>query len=210
MKRQKKSATLSRRQRVHRLLCMEIKHNHVMASALLEPLAPATLKMRIAAWISRKMFGKVISPLPLLYTRNDALMGFSLKIERILSRRIRLSESEKLLIKLGVSLQNGCSFCGDMALAQAFQKKLSRQKFLDLVNGKFDGPEFSERESLILAFIEHRMKGSVGDDLIHSMKATFTDTELVDIGWCIAAECYYNHLSLTFSIESDRLALAAQ
>jgi AhpD family alkylhydroperoxidase len=189
---------------------IEQSHRHIMEGRLLEPRPLKGLLLRFAAWYSRKLLGRVITPITVLYTRNSALLFFSQKIERIFNSKIRLSETEKLLIKLAVSLQNGCSFCGDIALAKAFQQKLSREKFSDLVMGNTTGGSFTNREEVLLRFVRERMEGALQTDTIGDLKVQFSEEEIVDIGWAIAAECYYNQLSITFGIESDGLALAAQ
>lgn len=180
-----------------------------METNLLKPAPLRGIRVRLAAFLSRKFLGKVISPIPMLYARNPALLSFSMKLESISARKLSLSQTDKLLIRLAVSLQNGCSFCGDMALAQAFQKKLGREKFSALVRGDSDRSLFAASEKALLRFIDERMQGFVSASTVEDLKAHFSERQIVDIGWSIAAECYYNTLALTFDIESDGLAAAS-
>ncbi|MBI39534.1 MAG: hypothetical protein CMF59_08040 [Leptospiraceae bacterium] len=188
---------------------MELKHNHVMEKPLLGPTALKNWKARLAAFFSKKMFGRVLSPIPILYARNPAILSFALKIESTFGRKLKLGDQEKIMVRLLVSMENGCSFCGDMALAQAFQKKLSRQRFIALVNGTEDSADFSEAEKTLIRFVKRRMEGHVSASLIDEMRSHFSERQIADIGWCIAAETYYNTLALTFSIESDGLVASS-
>lgn len=189
---------------------MELQHNHVMEIPLLDPIQPRNWKARMASFFSKRMFGRVLSPIPILYSRNPAILSFALKIESTFARKISLSDTEKIMIRLLVSMQNGCSFCGDMALAQAFQKKLSRARFGALVSGQYDREDFSESEKALVRFVQDRMNGHVSEAVIQKLQSNFTQRQIADIGWCIAAETYYNTLALTFSIESDGLVASSR
>lgn len=207
---QKKCAELSRIVRRNRLSGMELNHNHIIDENLLEPAPIQGLRARLAAFVSRRMFGRILSPIPMLYTRNPAILSFSLKIERTFARSLSLSETEKALVRLSVSLQNGCSFCGDMALAHAFQKKLSKEKFTALVNGEVHSDSFTDSERVLLHFVKSRLAGHVDSAVAGKLKEYFSPRQIVDIGWAIAAECYYNTLALTFGIESDGLVASSR
>ncbi len=175
-------------------------------------LAPAPLKnwkAKLAAFLSKKMFGRVLSPIPILYSRNPAILSFALKIESTFARKLKLSEQDRTMVRLLVSLENGCSFCGDMALADAFKKKLDRQRFTALVNGNEQSAKFSESEKALIRFVRNRMEGHVSAAVIDELRRYFDERQIADIGWCIAAETYYNTLALTFSIESDGLVASS-
>ncbi|MCB1170103.1 MAG: carboxymuconolactone decarboxylase family protein [Leptospiraceae bacterium] len=189
---------------------MELNHNHIVDEPIVEPAPIKGLRARLAAFLSRKLFGRVLSPIPVLYTRNPAILSFSLKIERTFAASLSLSETEKALVRLSVSLQNGCSFCGDMALAHAFQKKLSKEKFTALVSGEVDSDSFTDSERALLHFVQNRLAGHVDSSVAGKLKEFFSPRQIVDIGWAIAAECYYNTLALTFGIESDGLVASSR
>ncbi|MBU42831.1 MAG: hypothetical protein CMN76_06400 [Spirochaetaceae bacterium] len=187
---------------------MKLRHKHVMEEPLLSPAPLKSWKSRLAAFFSKRMFGLVISPISILYTRNPALLFFSLKLESTFNGKLKISEREKLFIRLLVSMQNGCSFCGDMALAHAFQKKVGRDSFVALVNGDYECHEFNDAEKALIGFVNQRMQGFVNRDRVQELRTYYSERQIVDIGWAIAAECYYNTLALTFSIESNGLVAA--
>ncbi len=176
----------------------------------LQPIeTPRSLLARIAFWMSKRMFGKVMMPLKVIYARNPGLMWTSYQIEKTMKGRLSLDVGLITLIKVRVSMLNGCAFCQDIALAQAVQKRLGMERFRDLEDFR-DSSAFSDREKAALAYVEEAHAKRVADATFAELRRRFTDTEVVEITWVQAAEAYYNAMSVPLSIESDGLQNLAE
>ncbi|MFQ6007111.1 MAG: carboxymuconolactone decarboxylase family protein [Woeseia sp.] len=177
----------------------------------LEPIDnPKYIMSRIAYWISRRRFGKVITPLKVVYARNPGLMWVSQQIEKTMAARLSLDESLITLIKTYISMLNGCSFCRDIALAMAVKKRLGLDKFRRLDRFQESGA-FTAREKAALSYVEEANAREVSDSTFDNLRRHFNEREIVEITWVQAAEGYYNALSVPLEIGSDDLqSLAAE
>lgn len=176
----------------------------------LEPIEnPRGLLLKIAYWMSKRRFGKVLMPLKVVYARNPGLMWASNQIEKTMEGRLSLDATLTTLIKVYLSMLNGCAFCKDIALAQAVQKRLGTEKFRDLERFR-ESAAFTDREKAALAFVEEANAKRVTDSTFSILKRHFDETEIVEITWVQAAETYYNAMSIPLAIESDGLQSLAE
>ncbi|MFO1470618.1 MAG: carboxymuconolactone decarboxylase family protein [Turneriella sp.] len=172
----------------------------------LEPIEnPAGFYMKAAYFFCRRMLGKVIMPLKVIYARKPALLRVSLLYQKIEEHRISLPATLRLLVKSVISLKNSCTFCNDLALALAVQKKLGLEKFRDLENFRASAA-FSDAEKAALAYTlavaEHN---GVPDRVFSALRLHFSEEQVVELTWLAAVEVYYNTLSRALNIESDNL-----
>lgn len=170
---------------------------------------PPSVLAKFAYWISKRLFGKVIMPLKVVYARNPGLMWTGHQIEKTMERRLHLEPTLTTLVKVYLSMLNGCAFCKDIALAQAVQKQLGRDKFRDLARFR-DSTAFTDREKAALAYVEEANAKHVTDDTFATLARHFNDVEVVELTWVQAAEAYYNALSVPLAIESDGLEQLAE
>lgn len=166
---------------------------------------PKGLIMKIAYRISRIQFGKVITPMKLIYARRPALMSIATKTMR-LEKKLSIGLQERLIIKATASLQNGCRFCHDLALAVAIKSGLGDEKFKGLSHKK-NRDQFTQAELAIIIYVEEYARTrEVSDETFNALKQNFSDKQIVDIIWMNAVEQYFNALAIPLQIESDNLA----
>jgi len=165
---------------------------------------PRSLLAKIAYWMSKRQFGKVLMPLKVVYARNPGLMWASYQIEKTMKRRLSVDPTLAVLIKVYLSMLNGCSFCKDIALAQAVQRRLGMEKFRDLERFR-ESTAFTVREKAALAYVKEANAKRVADATFADLRRHFSDTEIVEITWIQASEAYYNAMSIPLAIESDGL-----
>ncbi len=166
---------------------------------------PAGLYMKAAYFFCRRMLGKVIMPLKVIYARKPALLRVAMLFNKIEGRSLSLSGELRLMVKSVISLKNGCTFCNDLALALAVQKKLGLGKFRDLENFSASAAfNDAERAALtyVLAVAAH---DGVSDRVFAELRLHFSEEQLVELTWLAAVEVYYNTLSRALNIESDNL-----
>jgi alkylhydroperoxidase family enzyme len=166
----------------------------------------------IASWITKLRYGKVISHMNLIYSKKISLLFLADKINKYEEKKIKLPADLILLIKAYSSILNGCSFCEDLALAQAIRSKMGEQKFTSLANWENSKDTvYSPAERSIFRLIkEYAEKKEVSPETMKTLHQFFNEEQVVDIVTMNAIENFYNALSIPFGIKSDGLAEIAR
>jgi AhpD family alkylhydroperoxidase len=113
-----------------------------------------------------------------------------------------LEPSLRELINIRASQINGCAFCLHMHLRDA-RKAGESQERLDLVSVWREAPLFTERERAALAWTEAVTlvaDSHVPDDVYETVRAQFTEQELVDLSMAAVAINGWNRLMVAFRI----------
>ena len=103
------------------------------------------------------------------------------------------------LVKLRASQINGCAFCIDMHTKDARAAGETEQRIYAL-NAWRETPFFTERERAALAWAEAvtHISGGVSDDLYAEARQQFSEKELVDLTWAVAAINAWNRVAISF------------
>lgn len=167
---------------------------------------PRSLFLRFAYLVSRRRFGRVLSPLRFLYSRKPALLWLAMRIESIERKGLLIEPRLVYLIKAFTSLRNGCGFCQDLSLARAHQLKLGKAAFRDLADYA-RSPAFSENERSMLAYLDEiQSSRSCSDPVFETLRKFFSEEQIVEITWVNAIENYYNYLAMPLGLGPDGLA----
>ncbi len=170
----------------------------------LQPIeAPKGLMMRLAFWMTKRTFGKVMMPMKVLYPRVPGLLKPSYAIQKFELSGLSLDHELHLLITTLTSQINGCAFCLDLSRAMALRERLPEEKFEAL--GQYrTNPLFSDRERAALGYVEEATRHrKVSDTAFEALRSHFSEREIVEITWVNAVENYYNLINLPLGIESD-------
>jgi AhpD family alkylhydroperoxidase len=103
------------------------------------------------------------------------------------------------LVKIRASQLNGCAFCIDMHTKDARAAGETEQRIYAL-NAWRETPFFTDRERAALAWTEAvtRIGGGVPDDLYAETRGQFSEKELVDLTWAVAAINAWNRVAISF------------
>jgi alkylhydroperoxidase family enzyme len=179
----------------------------------LEPIEkPKSLFIKIAYWFTKRQYGKVMSPLKVIYARKPELLSFAMKIAKFEEKQNSLSPELRLLIKFAAATQNGCTFCQDIALAHAVKGQIGKEKFMALVTqDKAKMSAFSEKERSALKVLnEYNIDRKVSDEAFAELRKHFNETEIVEILALNAFEQFYNAMTIPLEIDSDGLEKLAE
>src|SRR5262249_16278787 len=112
--------------------------------AFLAPIErPKGLIMRLAYAMSRWQFGKVLTPLKVIYGGLAVGFGmFASKIEK-LDRKLELPRETAFLVRERVAQLNVCLFCIDMGRAMVIKTSMNEAKF-DALDEYETSPLFSD------------------------------------------------------------------
>ena len=103
------------------------------------------------------------------------------------------------LVKIRASQINGCAYCIDMHTKDARAAGETEQRIYALSAWR-KTPFFSDRERAALAWTEAvtRIGDGVSDALFDGAKGQFSEKELTDLTWAVAAINAWNRVAISF------------
>lgn len=155
--------------------------------------------------MTRKRFGKVITPLKVMAVRMPVSFGsFSGKIAQ-LDKKLSLSPETVMLIREQVAHINVCEFCMDIGRAQTIVSSMNQQKF-DALYMYQSSLLFSEKEKTLLDFVTVLARDrKMERDLFEKLAKQYDERSICEIVWVTASEFYYNIGNIGLNIHSDML-----
>ncbi|HYE94966.1 MAG TPA: carboxymuconolactone decarboxylase family protein [Rubricoccaceae bacterium] len=184
--------------------------SHASAPLLAPVEEPKTLFQRLAFWVSRRQYGKVLTPLKVVYARKPRLVFLAQHIAHTMEHGLSLDPELNALVSVYVARLNGCAFCQDLHLAQAIQKKIGVERFAQLEQFA-TSPLFTIKERAALAFVDEAARNRrVSPATFAAARAHFSETEIVELVWLNAAQHYFNLQSSVLGFGSDELVEAAR
>lgn len=166
--------------------------------------------LRLLYRITRRQFGRTITPFKVIFARLPRTVAAQLGIYWALAGDYGVEPALQLLLQGHVAALNGCSFCVDIGRAVARYRGLTLEK-LDAVREWRTSALFSPRERAALAYVEEAtQRRRVSDETFALLRAHFDDRAIVAITWMNAVENYFNLLNGPLGIESDGLCTIAE
>lgn len=151
------------------------------------------LAYRLAAWT----MGTVVSPMKVVQARFPESLRLAYEM-RALEERLVIDDALRIRLKRHVAVRNGCTFCTDLADAQA--------EDTDGVAPGEDAPPSSERLRTALDYATAVTDTvSVDAPTFERLRAHFSEREIVEITWLCATENYYNRMAVPLGIGADGL-----
>jgi alkylhydroperoxidase family enzyme len=171
----------------------------------LTPIAsPRSLIMKIAYFVSKRMFGKVLSAFQVIYARSTPIFMVANKIMST-QKKLTLDQHTKLLIGNFVSHLNDCPFCSNINEYLARKDDIEWKKIMELMNFR-NCDLFSAKEKAILSYLEEvTLTRTATDECFNELKKYYTDKEIVEITWLNAVENYFNLQAKPLGLTSDGL-----
>ena len=166
---------------------------------------PKSLIMQLAYAMTRRQFGKVLTPLKVAYSRLPAAFGlFASKISK-LDQKLTLPRETAMLVREQVARLNICLFCMDIGRAVAIQASMDEAKF-DALEEYRTSPLFNEAERAVLDYVTELTKEKKLDpSTFERMANHYSDREICEIVWLVASEHFYNMTNIGLNIHSDML-----
>ena len=116
------------------------------------------------------------------------------------------------MLKLRASQINGCAYCIDMHWKDARAAGESEQRLYGLDAWR-EAPYYSDRERAALEWTEaltNITDGHVPDAVYESVRGHFSDKELADITWAVAAINAWNRVAIAFRSEAGKYKAPAR
>ncbi|HEX3769934.1 MAG TPA: carboxymuconolactone decarboxylase family protein [Polyangiaceae bacterium] len=162
------------------------------------------LLMRLAAWASRRRYGRVLVIIPYVYAWLPGLVLPHAGLLR-LAGRVPLAPRLRRLVQVHTSQVNGCSFCGDLDAALAIEQGESPALLAALPEFRTSAL-FTPAEKAALAWVEEtaRSRGALAETL-PELRAHFGDREIVALAWLTSFTTYLNTLAKSLGLASQGL-----
>lgn len=160
--------------------------------------------MRLVYWITKWTLGRVITPVKVVNARVSGSATVAQKMNAV-EKQLSIDPELRFLIKSYVATLNGCSFCIDIAQADAQDQGVSIEKYDALLQYE-TSDVFSDRERAALAYVEEATRSTaVSDAAFDAVQSHFDDRAIAELTWLNAMENYYNLLNRPLNIGSDDL-----
>lgn len=166
---------------------------------------PRGLMLRLAYWMTRRRFGKVITPLKVVSARVPKSLRVNYEIAKLMEKGFSLDKELQFLLHTHISQVNQCHFCIDIAEAWALREGGSLEKMTKLPRYRED-PAFTAAERAALAYVEEvSQTKTASDSTFDELRRHFSDEQIVEITLLNALENSYNLVNRPLGIESDGL-----
>ena len=172
----------------------------------LEPIEqPQGLTIKMAYAMARRQFGKVPTPVKVVYARMPAAFGmFVGKIAR-LDKKLKLPAETATLIREQVAHINICEFCMDIGRAFVVKARMNEAKF-DALGEYRTSPLFNDAERAALDYVTELTRDrKVAPETFERLRKHYSERQICEIVWLVASEHFYNLTNLGLNIHSDML-----
>ena len=156
---------------------------------------------------SKIYFGKVITPMQVVYARVPNILKVSSALNEFFFNGTTVDKGVLTLVKGITAVINNCNFCIDIGRAEIQNNKELLLKYDSLTNSELDENLYKDNELAALRYAEEATKyRKVSDETFRELQKHFADNEIAEIVVSCAIENYYNVVNTSFEIESDNLS----
>ena len=160
---------------------------------------------KLAYSFSKKQFGKVPTPVKVVFSRMPAAFGmFVGKISK-LDKKLTLPAETQFLIREQVARINVCEFCMDIGRYFVVKASMNEAKF-DALSQYRTSPLFSEAERAALDYVTELTRDKAPKaETFERLRRHYTERAICEIVWLVASEHFYNMTNIGLNIHSDML-----
>jgi len=166
---------------------------------------PRGLMMKLVYAMTRRQFGKVLTPLKVFCARLPVAFGqFYGKISA-LDKKLRLPPETVMLIREQVAQTNVCLFCIDIGRYFTIKTPMNQAKF-DALGQYPTSSLFSDAERAALDYVtELATDKKVKPETFSRLARYYSERQICEIVWLVASEHFYNMTNIGLNIHSDML-----
>lgn len=166
---------------------------------------PKALTMKFVYAMTRRQFGKVLTPLKVFAARLPIAFGqFYGKIGS-LDKKLVLPSETVMLIREQVAHTNVCLFCIDIGRYFTIKASMNEAKF-DALGEYRTNPLFTDAERAALDYATELTRDKkVEPETFSRLARHYSDRQICEIVWLVASEHFYNMTNIGLNIHSDML-----
>jgi alkylhydroperoxidase family enzyme len=177
-----------------------------MATTFLPPIEhPQGMMMKLVYSMSRRQFGKVMTPMKVFVARMPLAFGMFIGKISKLDKKLELPQETIMLVRERVARLNVCLFCIDIGRAFAIQSRMNEAKF-DAMEDYATSPLYSEGERALLDYVTELTRDkNVKPETFARLAKYYSERSICEIVWLVASEHMYNISNIGLNIHSDML-----
>lgn len=165
---------------------------------------PASPMLKLVYAMSRRQFGKVMTPLKVFIARMPLAFGmFTGKIAK-LDKKLELPAEMQMLVRERVAQLNVCLFCIDIGRSFVIKARMNEAKF-DALNDYTASPLFSDAERAALDYVTELTHKQVNRPTFERLQKYYSERAICEIVWLVSSEHFYNITNIGLNIHSDML-----
>ncbi|HEY1766071.1 MAG TPA: carboxymuconolactone decarboxylase family protein [Terracidiphilus sp.] len=158
---------------------------------------------------TRRQFGKVLTPVKVVYARMPAAFGMFVSKIAKLDKKLELPSEMQMLVRERVARLNVCLFCIDIGRLFAIRAGMNEAKF-EAMDDYAASPLFSEAERAALDYVTELTRDKKVDPATFERLAShFSERAICEMVWLVASEHMYNMTNIGLNIHSDMLCDSA-
>src|SRR6266700_2407744 len=149
---------------------------------------PAGLIMKLVYAMTRRQFGKVLTPVKVVSARLPLAFGlFYSKISK-LDKKLLLAPEMVMLIREQVARINVCLFCIDIGRSFTIKASMNEAKF-DALGQYRTSVLFTDRERAALDYVTELTRDKkASPETVVRMSHYYSEREICEIVWLVASE----------------------
>src|SRR5262245_31287369 len=184
---------------------MDTAQSPPMDTFLLPIEEPRGLMMKLVYAMTRWQFGKVLTPVRVVYARLPLAFGlFASKISK-LDKKLQLPAELVMLIRERVAHINVCEFCMDIGRSIAIKSSMDQAKF-EALEAYRTSDLFTDTERAALDYVTELARDkAVNPETFARLARYYSEREICEIVWLVASEHFYNMTNIGLNIHSDML-----
>jgi alkylhydroperoxidase family enzyme len=173
---------------------------------LLPPIErPKGIFMKLAYAMARRQFGRVPTPVKVVYARMPAAFGMFVGKIGNLDKKLELPPETAFLVRELVAHINICEFCIDIGRMFVIKARMNEAKF-DALEHYETSPQFNEAERAALDYTSELTRNKkVSPETFERLREHYSERAICEIVWLVASEHFYNMTNLGLNIHSDML-----
>ena len=166
---------------------------------------PRGLVMKLVYAMTRRQFGKVLTPLKVFCARLPVAFGQFYGKIRALDKKLRLPPETVMLIREQVAQTNVCLFCIDIGRYFTIKTSMNQAKF-DALGQYRTSSLFSDAERAALDYVaELTTDKKVEPERFSRLARYYSERQICEIVWLVASEHFYSMTNIGLNIHSDML-----
>jgi alkylhydroperoxidase family enzyme len=166
---------------------------------------PMGLIMKLVYYVTRRQFGKVLTPLKVHCARLPIAFGMFYGKVNQLDQKPTLPRELVMLIRHQVARINVCLFCIDIARSFTIKASMNEAKF-DALDEYNTSPLFTDAERAALDYVTELTKDKkVNPETFARMSRHYSEREICEMVWLVASEHLYNITNIGLNIHLDML-----
>lgn len=166
---------------------------------------PSGAIMKFVYSMTRRQFGKVLTPLKVFAARLPVAFGQFYGTISKLDKKLTLPHETVMLVREQTARINVCTFCIDIGRWFAIKSSMDPSKFDALGEYQTD-PVFSEEERALLDYVTSLVRDKKVDrETFERLARHYTEREICEIVYVVASEHVYNMTNIGLNIHSDML-----